>query len=108
MLKIFAYISAFLLTYTGVEIFRRWSLRRELFDIPNERSSHVEPTPRGGGLIIDVVCLTVFLIYCLIFQTNDYWSYFAGAVIVVLVSWLDDLYSVSSLWRFLCHSLAAI
>lgn len=108
MLKISAYISAFLLTYIGVEIFRRWSLRRELFDIPNERSSHVEPTPRGGGLIIDVVCLALFLIYCLIFQTNDYWSYFAGAIIVVLVSWLDDLYTVSSIWRFLCHSLAAI
>jgi Fuc2NAc and GlcNAc transferase len=108
MIKILSYSSAFLLTYFGVGLFRRWSLRRNLFDIPNERSSHTEPTPRGGGLIIDAVCLLVFFIYCLIFQTNAYWSYFAGALIVALISWLDDLFSVSSLWRFLCHSLAAI
>jgi UDP-N-acetylmuramyl pentapeptide phosphotransferase/UDP-N-acetylglucosamine-1-phosphate transferase len=108
MIKIISYVSAFLLTFLGVEIFRRWSRRRNLLDIPNERSSHTEPTPRGGGLIIDVVCLALFLIYCLYYQIDAYWSYFAGAIIVALISWLDDLFSVSSVWRFLCHSAAAI
>ncbi|HEY0427866.1 MAG TPA: glycosyltransferase family 4 protein [Pyrinomonadaceae bacterium] len=107
MTKIISYIAAFFLTYVGVEIFRRWSLKRNIFDIPNERSSHTEPTPRGGGLIIDVVCLSIFLIYCLVFQIDLYWSYFAGALILVLISWLDDLFSVPVVWRFLCHSLAA-
>ena len=108
MIKILSYVSAFLLTYFGVKIFRQWSLRRNIFDVPNERSSHTVPTPRGGGLIITSVCLSIFLIYCLFFQIDFYWSYFAGAVIVALISWLDDLFSISSLWRFLCHSLAAI
>lgn len=108
MIEILSYVSAFLLTFIGVKMFRHWSLRRRIFDIPNERSSHTEPTPRGGGLIIVAVCLLLFLIYCLIFQINFYWSYFAGAIIVALISWLDDLFSISSLWRFLCHSLAAI
>lgn len=107
MTKILFYISAFLLAYFGVALFRRWSLRRNLFDIPNERSSHTEPTPRGGGLVIDIVCLVSFLIYCLIFQIDVFWSYFAGAVIVALISWLDDLFSIPAIWRFLSHSLAA-
>lgn len=108
MVNIILYISAFLLAFFGVEMFRRWSLKRNLFDIPNERSSHTEPTPRGGGLVIDLVCLALFLIYCLVFQVDIFWSYFAGALIVALISWLDDLFSVSVVWRFLCHSLAAI
>lgn len=89
-------------------MFRRWSLQRKIFDIPNERSSHTKPTPRGGGLIICIVCLSIFLTYCFLFQINFFWAYFAGATIVALISWLDDLYSISSVWRFLCHSLAAI
>jgi Fuc2NAc and GlcNAc transferase len=108
MIQIISYTSAFLLTYGGVEVFRRWSRGRNLLDIPNERSSHTEPTPRGGGLIIDVVCLSMLLLYCLYFQIGAFWSYFAGALIVALISWLDDLFSVSSLWRFLCHSAAAV
>lgn len=108
MIKILLYISAFFLAYSGVELFRRWSLGRNLIDIPNERSSHTEPTPRGGGLIIDAVCLLLFLIYCVAFQIDIFWSYFAGALIIALISWLDDLFSVPAIWRFLSHSLAAI
>ncbi len=105
---ILSYILTFLLTYFGVERFRQWSLRRKLFDIPNERSSHTEPTPRGGGLIIFFVCWAVFFVYCLIFQVSEFWAYFVGALIIALVSWLDDLYAVSVIWRFLAHSLAAV
>ena len=108
MIKIILSISAFLLVYFGVEMFRRWTLKRNFFDIPNERSSHTEPTPRGGGLIIDVVCLALFLIFCLVFRVDIFWFYFAGALVVALISWLDDVFSIPVVWRFLCHSLAAI
>ena len=43
---------AFLLSLGGVELFRRWSLARRLLDVPNERSSHKSPTPRGAGVVI--------------------------------------------------------
>ena len=54
-----AVIAAVLLTtclvavlLTGVS--RRYALRRSLLDIPNDRSSHSVPTPRGGGVAIAV------------------------------------------------------
>ena len=31
---------------------RVWTLKRQILDIPNERSSHVMPIPRGGGIAI--------------------------------------------------------
>ena len=107
MIRILAFGGAFILTLAGVELFRRWSLKRQYLDIPNKRSSHTTPTPRGGGLIIDLVCLFLFLIYCLFYTENAPWAYFLGALLVAFISWLDDLYTISSLWRFLCHSLAA-
>lgn len=30
-------------------VLRRYALAKSLMDIPNERSSHSTPTPRGGG-----------------------------------------------------------
>jgi Fuc2NAc and GlcNAc transferase len=41
-------------SYFGVATIRRMAERRQFLDIPNERSSHTRPTPRGGGLAIVV------------------------------------------------------
>ncbi|HMS42790.1 MAG TPA: glycosyltransferase family 4 protein [Pyrinomonadaceae bacterium] len=104
---ILAYLLTFAATYIGVERFRQWSLQKKIFDIPNERSSHTQPTPRGGGLVIFLVCAAIFGTFCLFFEIQNIWGYFAGAIIVSLISWLDDLYEVSVIWRFSAHSLAA-
>ncbi len=108
MFKIFTLnLIVFVLTYFGVWIFRRWSSNRAILDIPNERSSHTEPTPRGGGVIIVIVCLTAFLFLSIISGQPIIWSYLIGALIVSTVSLIDDLKTISPFWRFLCHSLAA-
>lgn len=102
------YIAVFLVSFFGVELFRRWSLRRELFDVPNERSSHIKPTPRGGGLIIVIVCLTTYTILTLFVTGNFQWTYVAGSVFIAVISWLDDVYSISFVWRILVHALSAL
>lgn len=103
-----AYFAVFAVTYLGVELFRRWSLKREMLDIPNERSSHSQPTPRGGGLIICCVSVLTFFIYSVTAGGNFYWSYFAGAIIVAVISWIDDIRTISPFWRILFHGLAAV
>ncbi len=108
MFEIVIFILVFTTTLSGVEMFRRWSLRRNLLDIPNERSSHQRPTPRGGGLIIVLVSLATYVFYTNSITNNFLWSYFLGAVLIASISWLDDLFSISFIWRFLTHSLAAV
>lgn len=106
-LFIFAVIS-FVLTFAGIKLFLSWLHKKQIFDIPNERSSHQNPTPVGGGIVIVLVTLTMFSAF-LIYQGEQMpWGFFAGAVIISSVSWLDDLYSVNIVIRFLCHSVAAI
>jgi len=108
MTALILYIPIVLLSYAGVEIFRRWSLSRNLLDIPNQRSSHTIPTPRGGGLVIVINCLVVYSIYTLWITGNFNWGYALGAILIAGVSWLDDLYSVAFVWRFCVHAAAAL
>jgi Fuc2NAc and GlcNAc transferase len=106
--KIFVvYFGVFALTFLGVEIFRRWSLQREILDIPNERSSHTVPTPRGGGLIIFLVSIVTFLVYTGLSGFGFYWSYFAGALIVAFISLTDDVRAISPVSRILFHGFAS-
>jgi len=104
---VLTFIAAALVTFIGVEFFRRWSVRRKILDIPNERSSHASPTPRGGGLVIVIV---VLFGYCAVsyFEPRYFsYSFVTGSILVALVSWLDDLRSVSFVWRLFAHCLAA-
>lgn len=95
-------------SWIGVGLFRRWSLGRELLDVPNERSSHTAPVPRGGGSIIVVACLVGYALISLLFHTPFSIGYFTGALLVALVSWLDDLYSLAFWKRLIVHFAAAV
>ena len=44
-------VVAFATALVGAGLYLRWAPRRAL-DVPNQRSSHTRPTPRGGGLVI--------------------------------------------------------
>ena len=75
--------------------------RYKLFDKPNPRSSHSEPTPRGGGLAIVmsvlISCL-VFHSFNPIFGVDFEWQ--SGFILVVtfllaVASFFDDLLSLS-------------
>lgn len=108
MFLILTYLMVFLIAYIGARIVRGWSLRREIVVLPNDRSLHNIPTPQGGGLVIVLVCLGFYAIYSIFISANFSWSYFLGAGLIALISWLDDLFSISFIWRFLVHSLAAL
>ncbi len=99
---------SFSLAYCGVALLRRWAERRQILDVPNERSSHTLPTPRGGGLAIVIVTLAAWLIYSWTFL--DYWPllpYIVGAALIAGISWIDDLRDVPTIVRLAVHGLAA-
>lgn len=98
---------AFLAALAGVGIYRKWSTTRGLFDVPNERSSHSTPTPRGGGVVIAAVSLTGYLVLTQLSTMPFSWGYFAGGGLVAAVSLLDDIYSLPFWSRLFIHILAA-
>lgn len=85
----------------------RWySTRGALLDLPNERSSHTRPTPRGGGLGIVVVTLVGAAL--LAGQQPSLWGYIIAAGLIAAVSWVDDVRSLSNRVRFGTHLLGAV
>jgi UDP-N-acetylmuramyl pentapeptide phosphotransferase/UDP-N-acetylglucosamine-1-phosphate transferase len=44
-------IAVFVTTALGLRFFIPFLVKRSILDVPNERSSHHAPTPRGGGLV---------------------------------------------------------
>ncbi|HEV7700666.1 MAG TPA: glycosyltransferase family 4 protein [Pyrinomonadaceae bacterium] len=77
-------------------------------DIPNDRSLHSDPIPHGAGLIIALVCLAAYLPISFLALNTFSWGYFAGACLIVLVSYLDDMFKVGFKFRLLVHSIAAV
>ncbi|MEX6502169.1 MraY family glycosyltransferase [Pseudomonas zhanjiangensis] len=99
----------------GVSLFmtgalRRYALARSLMDIPNARSSHSVPTPRGGGVAIVVsflLALPLMAGMSLIAWPLAWALLGAGAGIAVL-GFLDDHGHIAARWRLLGHFAAAI
>lgn len=99
-------------SYFGVAAIRRLAERRRFLDIPNERSSHTRPTPRGGGLAIVAVTMAgSWALWPFMRSEVTAWQWMAftlGALLVAGVSWIDDLRSLSTRVRLVTHLTGAI
>ncbi len=100
-----ALVSAFLLT----ALLRRYGLLRNVMDVPNARSLHTSPTPRGGGMAIAVVVLAALplLWWRGALSTPVLWATVGGGGLVAMVGWLDDQAHVGVRWRLLAHFVAS-
>ena len=93
----------------GVEWWRRFALRRRLLDVPNQRSSHKQPTPRGGGVIIFAVTMAFWLIAMFLSNQLAAAVWFAvGASLIAIVSYVDDVRALPASIRFAAHFIAAM
>ncbi len=109
-------ISAFIfVTFLSAYLTRRiwqYTISRSILDIPNERSSHTSPIPRGGGLAIVAVTLIGLLLARIsglfLYPWPKLLAYLSGALQIAMISWLDDFYSLSSSIRFCVHCSAAL
>lgn len=101
-------IAGFVFTFFGIKFLLKWLKQKQILDVPNERSSHQTPTPVGGGLVIVIVTLSLYFIFLSINEKEIPWSYFGGAILISIISWLDDLYSVPVILRFISHSAATL
>jgi len=91
-------------------VLRRYSLtRRSLIDVPNERSSHQHPTPRGGGAAIAVSFLGLLPALWLAgtLPSNMLVALVGAGGLIALIGFLDDRRPLPVAWRFTAHCVAA-
>ncbi len=91
--------------------------RRAILDHPNPRSSHVTPTPRGGGIAILAVVLPAWAILAVLSGAPqlgplglgiglDLLLLIGAAVVLGAVSWADDLKGLAPWLRLGVHFAA--
>lgn len=86
-----------------------YALRRGLMDMPNARSSHSIPTPRGGGLaVVATTLIGVAILYGtgLLASRHAIGLVIAGAM-VAIVGYVDDKRGLPPLPRFAVHIAAS-
>ena len=87
---------------------RRYALQH-LLDVPNQRSSHHLPTPRGGGLGI---VLAFFSAVIFTVQKDwfglDFLLLLSMSMLIAGIGFWDDHQHVAARWRFLVHLIAAM
>ncbi len=89
---------------------RRYAISRSLIDVPNSRSSHSIPTPRGGGVAI----VLIFLLFVSVFGVTGetewslIWAVLGTGAGVATLGFLDDHGHIAARWRLLGHFLCAV
>lgn len=100
--------TAFLLTYLIIPVIIRVAKERRIYDQPNERSSHIEPTPSLGGIAIfaGTVCGIVLWTPLGSFAVLQY--ILAAFVLIFLIGIFDDLLHLSPGKKLLGQCLVAL
>jgi UDP-N-acetylmuramyl pentapeptide phosphotransferase/UDP-N-acetylglucosamine-1-phosphate transferase len=81
--------------------------RRDMLDYPNERSSHFDPTPRGGGIAVTISILLAWIaLHKVGLVASSFVSIALGTSLLALVSWIDDLRGLSPGMRLVAQGAA--
>jgi Fuc2NAc and GlcNAc transferase len=102
------FIIAFLISFITTYLVKIVAQKKSLIDIPNERSSHTIATPRGGGLAIAITWFVgiTYMYYNDHIKTDLYYALISGTLLST-ISFLDDIYNLKSLPRFIVQCTVA-
>ncbi len=94
-------ISSFLISIWLTFAIKKY-FSQTLLDIPNERSSHSQPIPRGGGLgFIITFAITSTIGFCFIESIIPSLFFWIALIPLIVVGILDDLQGMPALTRYL-------
>ncbi|MCE1115126.1 MULTISPECIES: MraY family glycosyltransferase [Pseudomonas] len=88
---------------------RRYALARSIIDIPNARSSHVVPTPRGGGvaIVVSFLLALVGLGAGGLLEAHAVLAVAGAGGLIAIIGFMDDHGHIAARWRLLGHFIAA-
>lgn len=101
-------VVVFIVTLTLTYFVKRWAINKSILDLPNDRSSHTIPTPRGGGIAIAIVWFLA-ISYLFFNKEIDSTLFFAllCGVPISIIGLVDDIITISPKIRLLIQILSA-
>ena len=99
----------FLLVLFATKWVRSLALRKNIIDVPNSRSSHKTPTPRGGGLAF---VLGISMGHSVLFfhEGSNLWllCLHFSSLLIAFIGWIDDQISLSPQTRLILQLVATL
>lgn len=111
LLYIAAFACSFAVSLLATPLARKISIKLNAIDYPKARGLHKEPIPRMGGIAIVLgfmaaMCFVVFFLEEL--RTTQFLGFIIGALIIVVLGMLDDVYSLSAKTKLAVQIVAAL
>lgn len=102
-------VAVVVFSFALTHVLRRYALHKSLLDIPNGRSSHTIPTPRGGGvaIVISYLAALVWMLYAGLMGRDLFLATFGAGAVIAALGFLDDHGHIAARWRLLGHFFAA-
>jgi len=98
-------ILVFLLTVLFTQLVQKYASKIGMLDIPNNRSSHINPTPRGAGIAIFLSFFLVFILFHFSFVVQ-YMGFFIGITLIFLLGTYDDAKDASPKFKLIIIGIA--
>ncbi len=102
-------IGSMVVSMVSCGFLRRYALRKDIIDVPNDRSSHTVPTARGGGVSI-VLTFILGLIGCGavgLVSWQVLLPILIGGSVIAIVGFVDDRGHINAGIRLCCHFIGA-
>ena len=89
---------------------RQLLLKWNIFDHPNERSSHQTPTPRGGGFVVMIVALGAWVLSPLVISDMPPVDLVVVGIVaaITFIFWFEDLKGLPLLARLGVQAMATL
>ena len=111
------YFAVFLVLFVLELIYFKIADRFNIIDKPNHRSAHTEITLRGGGIVFPIASLLFFItsvwsklvhlpLHDQAAENHNYLIFGVGLLLLCIISFLDDLYDLSSKIRIVFHIIS--
>jgi Fuc2NAc and GlcNAc transferase len=106
----FATVATGWLSYALTARVRSFALRRGVVDRPNDRSSHKQPTPLGGGAAVIAATIIGMAIVSTFHPliVRDAFTVGAGMALLGVLGWLDDHNGIPARERLVVHFIVSL
>ncbi len=98
-------ILTFLLTVLFTQWIQKYATKIGMLDIPNDRSSHTAPTPRGAGIAMFLAYTLVLVLFHTAFVL-EYIGFFIGITLIFILGVYDDAKDTSPRFKLLIIAVA--
>ena len=103
----YSIIFSFVLSFKLFKIYSK-NAPKKLLDIPNNRSMHTKPKPRGAGIIFVALTLVSTLIYILVFGVSRIYMITIILIPLSIIGLIDDLYNLPAITKYFIQFFTSI